>query len=146
MCKRKGEFSSSPKSSPLLAFYSFSHFQWVLIGPHLPCTVHLMLPGCVCVFISEYWCVHVCVCQICGSCQLVSPQDEHSTSHLQDPLTPAFSPGTNNTSLDLVRGGYMVLMFNKQHAELGLPSRTLGVITSYPSWAGLGREDATHDW
>lgn len=111
---------------------------------HALCTLCCLVR--VCVFISEYWCMRVCVCQICGSCQLVSPQDEHSTSHLQDPLTPAFSPGTNNTSLDLVRGGYMVLMFNKQHAELGLPGRTLGVITSYPSYAGLGREDATHDW
>ncbi|KAA0710483.1 hypothetical protein E1301_Tti012565 [Triplophysa tibetana] len=48
---------------------------------------------------------HYVASTICGSCQLVSPQDEHSTSHLQDPLTPEFSPGTNNTSLDLVRGG-----------------------------------------
>lgn len=113
--------------------------------PHY-CSIHPLTSneywlGCIChgvctLFWQAAWCVCLCV-RVSDLWQLsagVSPGwAQHSTAHLRDPLTSVFSPGTNNMSLDLVQGGYMVLMFNKQHTESGLPSRTLGVITSYPS-------------
>lgn len=117
-----------------------SNEYWLGHICHGVCTLCWQASWCACVCVYVYQCVlvHECLC-VCEWVlwQLsagVSPGwAQHSTTHLQDPLTPAFSPGTNNMSLDLVQGGYMVLMFNKQHTELGLPSRTLGVITSYPS-------------